>query len=179
MRSLLSRRPSPAMIVAMLALIVALGGTSYAAFRVPSNSVGTKQLKNNAVTTPKIHNRAVTRSKLNLSGVTAPNATNLGGKPASTYLVRFLAVRGNGTVNPTASTTTAHVTNPSPGTYCISGLSPAPRAVVISGTQGDDVPTTFYAWVNPGSFCPGGGQMAAVTHGPSDYENEPFSLAIH
>jgi hypothetical protein len=177
MRSLMSRRPSPAMVVALVALMVALGGTSYAAFAVPSNSVGTKQLKNGAVSTPKIHNRAVTKTKLNLAGVTAPNATHLGGHPASVYLTRFLAVRGNGTVDPTASTTTAQVTNPSQGTFCISGLTPDPRAVVISGTRGDDVPTTFYAWTNPGGFCPGG-QIAAVTHGPSDYENEPFTLAI-
>ncbi len=40
--------------VAYLALFVALGGTSYAAFRLPKNSVGTKQLKNGAVTAAKV-----------------------------------------------------------------------------------------------------------------------------
>jgi hypothetical protein len=35
-------------------LIAALGGTSYAAFTLPDNSVGTKQLKNKAVTLAKI-----------------------------------------------------------------------------------------------------------------------------
>lgn len=48
------RRPSPAMVVACLALAVALGGTSYAAVKLPKNSVGTAQLKKNAVTAPKI-----------------------------------------------------------------------------------------------------------------------------
>jgi hypothetical protein len=48
------RRPSAALVISMVALIVALGGTSYAAFTLPRNSVGTKQLKNKAVTLPKI-----------------------------------------------------------------------------------------------------------------------------
>ena len=50
------RRPSPAMLVAFAALLVALGGTSYAAIRLPANSVGTKQLKKNAVTAAKVKN---------------------------------------------------------------------------------------------------------------------------
>ena len=44
-------KPSPAMVVSLIALFVALGGTSYAAITaVPKNSVGTPQLKNGAVT---------------------------------------------------------------------------------------------------------------------------------
>lgn len=44
------RMPSPALVVSVLALIIALGGTSYAALKLPKNSVGTKQLRNGAVT---------------------------------------------------------------------------------------------------------------------------------
>jgi len=40
--------------IGLLALFVALGGTSYAAIRLPANSVGTEQLKKNAVTLKKI-----------------------------------------------------------------------------------------------------------------------------
>jgi hypothetical protein len=50
------RRPSPATAIAVIALFVALGGTGYAALKLPSNSVGTKQLKNNAVTGAKVKN---------------------------------------------------------------------------------------------------------------------------
>lgn len=39
---------------ATIALFVALGGTSYAAFSLPASSVGTKQLKNGAVTKAKL-----------------------------------------------------------------------------------------------------------------------------
>jgi len=48
------RRPSAALIVSTISLIVALGGTSYAAFSLPKNSVGTKQLKRQSVSPPKV-----------------------------------------------------------------------------------------------------------------------------
>ena len=51
------RRPSPAMCVALIALFVALGGTGYAAFSLPRDSVGTAQLKDGAVTKGKISAR--------------------------------------------------------------------------------------------------------------------------
>jgi hypothetical protein len=47
-------RPSPAMVVALLALSVALGGTGYAATKLPKNSVGSAQIKRNAVTGDKV-----------------------------------------------------------------------------------------------------------------------------
>lgn len=56
----LVRRPSPAMVVACVALAIALGGTSYAAISLPANSVGTKQIKNGAVTKTKISPRTMT-----------------------------------------------------------------------------------------------------------------------
>jgi hypothetical protein len=72
MRKLLGRRPSPAMVVACIALLVALGGTSVAAVsQVANNSVGSAQLKSNAVTTPKIKNNAVTAPKIASNAVAA------------------------------------------------------------------------------------------------------------
>jgi hypothetical protein len=64
MKSIGYRRPSPSLILAFVALLVALGGTSYAAITLPKNSVGTKQLKKNAVTSAKIKRGAVTRSDI-------------------------------------------------------------------------------------------------------------------
>ena len=48
-------------LVAYLALFVALGGTSYAAVKLPRNSVGTAQIKKNAVTGPKVKNGSLGR----------------------------------------------------------------------------------------------------------------------
>jgi hypothetical protein len=64
MSRILRHRPSPALVVACIALAVALTGTSYAALRLPANSVGPKQLRKNAVTAPKIRNNAVTGAKV-------------------------------------------------------------------------------------------------------------------
>jgi hypothetical protein len=107
------RVPSPALVISLIALFVALGGTTYAATSLPKNSVGTAQLKKNAITGAKIRNGAVTADKINAKGLTvqdaiqavfavnatnayqalnasqagsATNATNLGGVPASKYL---------------------------------------------------------------------------------------------
>jgi hypothetical protein len=64
MRKLL-RRPSPAMIVACLALLVALGGTSVAAVsQLARNSVGTPQLRNSSVTNVKVSNNAINSAKV-------------------------------------------------------------------------------------------------------------------
>jgi hypothetical protein len=65
--------------IALLALFVALSGTTYAAANVvlPKNSVGAKQLKKNAVTNTKIAKNAVTGSKIKLSTVgKVPSAAN-------------------------------------------------------------------------------------------------------
>jgi hypothetical protein len=58
------RVPSPAMGVAIIALIVALSGTTYAAVRI-----GTKQIKNNAITSPKIRNGQVRSVDLSRNSV--------------------------------------------------------------------------------------------------------------
>lgn len=59
---MLIRRPSPAMVVACLALLVALGGTGVAAtVALAPNSVGTAQLKNNAVVSTKVKNGSLLR----------------------------------------------------------------------------------------------------------------------
>ena len=60
------RQPSPAMIVACIALLVSLGGTSIAAVSqlVPRNSVGTAQLRDGAVTNVKVRSNAITSAKV-------------------------------------------------------------------------------------------------------------------
>jgi hypothetical protein len=81
------------MIVAIIALVVALGGTSYAAFKLPKNSVGTRQIKKSAVTGAKLKKDAVTSLKVRDGSLTATdlqagqlNATGpAGGDLTGTY----------------------------------------------------------------------------------------------
>jgi hypothetical protein len=55
----LKGRPSPALVVSLIALFVALGGGAYAAKKIGSN-----QIKNNAISAKKLKNKAVTTKKL-------------------------------------------------------------------------------------------------------------------
>ena len=87
MKQLRRLRPTPAMVVACIALTVALGGTSVAAVNaLPRNSVGAKQLKKNAVTNPKIKASAVTGAKVANNSLTGAdvNEASLGKVPAAT-----------------------------------------------------------------------------------------------
>jgi hypothetical protein len=68
-------RPSPALVVAFVALFAAMGGFGYAAVKMKPNSVKSKNIRNGAVTTDKIADGAVTTPKLAPDAV-APNATN-------------------------------------------------------------------------------------------------------
>lgn len=55
-------RPSPAMVVALAALVVSASGTAYAASQLPAKSVGAKQLKANAVSGAKVRNGSLTEA---------------------------------------------------------------------------------------------------------------------
>ena len=94
------RRPSPALVIAVIALFVAIGGVSWAATKI-----GTNQIENSAVTAKKLHKKAVGTKKIKNDAVTgakaeessfgqvpdaahadsATDADNLGGTPASSY----------------------------------------------------------------------------------------------
>lgn len=90
-------RPSPAMVVATVALFVALGGTGYAALTI-NGSI----LRNGTVTGVKLRANTLTGTQINESRLarvprattaatatnasTAANATQLGGSPPASYL---------------------------------------------------------------------------------------------
>jgi hypothetical protein len=127
-------RPSPAAAIALVALAVTLGGTSYAAVRLPANSVGTAQLKANAVTSVKVKNGSLTRTDFKANqlpvgpagppGPTGPagppgvaGAAGAAGPTAPTDAYsRFL----NGPIAvPTSSTTLTSLTIPNGGKYLL------------------------------------------------------------
>jgi hypothetical protein len=57
--SRLRRHLSPALVISCLALLAAVGGTGYAAIKLPPGSVGTQQLKNGAVVASKVKPRSL------------------------------------------------------------------------------------------------------------------------
>ena len=75
MSKLKLRQPSPAMVVALVALLAGLGGSAYAGSKIGSsqikkNAITTNKIKNNAVTSSKIKKKAVTSNKIKKSAVT-------------------------------------------------------------------------------------------------------------
>lgn len=83
------RRASYANITATLALVLAMGGTSYAAFILPANSVGNRQLRPGAVTATKIHAGAITDRQIRSYSLTgrAIDKHRLGRVPSAVHAV--------------------------------------------------------------------------------------------
>lgn len=142
------RLPSPAMAVSVTALVVALGGTSYAAVSLQANSVGTKQLKNGSVTSSKIANNAVTGAKVKNGSLTTADL-------AKSSRSAWALVGSAGTV--IAQSGGISVSNPFVGGYYVSfpssrldhGLSVTPQ---WSNTE-DTVSTVICANPPQGAIC--------------------------
>jgi hypothetical protein len=135
-RAFTPRRPSAAMIVAMTALFVALGGTGYAAFSLPQNSVGTKQLKRGAVTSAKIKNGAVTAAKLNVTGVTVPSALHANrADTAGSATNATNATNASHATNATNATNASHATTADIATSADTAAAASSLTTLPSGTS--------------------------------------------
>jgi hypothetical protein len=102
------RRPSPSLVISLIALFVALGGTGYAAMSLPKNSVGSKQLKRKAVTNSKLASNAVTGSKVKNDALTGSDIleSSLGKVPAATS-----ADRANSATHATSADSATNATH--------------------------------------------------------------------
>jgi hypothetical protein len=107
-------RPSPAMVVAVIALVLALSGTAVAVSQLGKNSVGTRQLKSNSVTTGKIANDAVNGAKVAKGSLTGSDIklSALGVVPAAVTASHALS----------AETLGGHAAACPPGTTLIRGI---------------------------------------------------------
>jgi hypothetical protein len=130
----------------MLALFVALGGTSYAAVKLPSNSVGTAQIKANGVGSSEIKSNSITSPKVKDGSLLAkdfkagqlpagpkgdsgaPGATGPQGPKGATGAFGAATV-----VRVTASTDLADGTKASYNAFCPEG-----QQAIGGGARGDD-----------------------------------------
>jgi hypothetical protein len=81
----ISKHLTVANVVAFAALFIALGGASYAAFKVPKNSVGSRQLKVGAVTSSKIKKGAIGAAQIDIGALgTVPNAAHANAADSAT-----------------------------------------------------------------------------------------------
>jgi hypothetical protein len=114
---LLRHRPSPAIVIACVALLLALGGASWAATALPRNSVGTAQLRSNAVTSSKVRNHSLLRADFKngqvprgargpagpagptgATGAQGPKGPTGATGPAGTANIRWALVRADATI---------------------------------------------------------------------------------
>jgi hypothetical protein len=96
MKSLFSRRPSPALGVAVLALFISLGGVSYG---VATGSIDSREIKNNTVRgkdirTNTIRGRDVRESSLG----TVRNSSKVDGRDAEDLATRYALVDESGRI---------------------------------------------------------------------------------
>jgi hypothetical protein len=162
------RAPSPALVISLIALFVALGGTTYAATSLPKNSVGTKQLKNSAVTAPKIKNDTVTAKKINTNGLTVPNAVH--------------ATTANSATNATNATNADSATNATNATNALhaSTADTAANAADLGGQPPFAYATTTQVPLALGFVNSDGtlGQSWGVTSSSWDSTNKRYVIAL-
>ena len=155
--------PSPALVISLLALFVALGGTSYAAITaLPKNSVGTKQIKNGAVTAKKI----------SPSAHVAP--------------VAYALVSGAGTVSEANGITQSMVHLEKTSAFCFSHLPFTPKGgTVVPEYPGgsNPEPMAFLSIVKSGTAldCSGAGETVEVAteSEPGLYAAVPFYIVLY
>jgi hypothetical protein len=128
------RLPSPAMIVAIIALIVGLGSGAYAAkLKLGKNAVKTKNIKNLAVTEAKIANGAATEAKIANGAISEAKIAD----GARGRAVGYAQVLSSGTVGPNSSgISNANVTRTGSGAttvYCLHGMPKHGTVVVTPG----------------------------------------------
>ncbi len=155
MRTSKLRSPTPALLVSIIALLVAMGGTGYAAVTLAKNSVGTSQLKNNAVTSEKIKNAAVTGTKLNLSGFTVPNALHANAADTAASATNA-ATATNATHAASADTATnaanaSHATNADDATTATNAVNATNATNATNASE--------LGGLLPSSFVQGGGTV--------------------
>ena len=172
MRLLKRFRPSPAMVVACLALLIALGGSSYAAIQaLPRNSVTSVQVKDRSLLARDFRAGQIPRGPAGPAGPQGPAGPPGPAGPAGAAggAKAWAHVRANGTVEPTRSQgiTDSDLTHAAgSGTYCIH-VQGALGAVATLETEAGHV-----AVVAPPTSCAAGREIEVRTFGVSGGSSE-------
>jgi hypothetical protein len=172
----LRNRLSYANVAATLALVLAAGGSSYAALSLPKNSVGSAQIRSGAVGTHELRNRGVhaidiaPSTRRSLRGRRGP--TGSAGPPAAKF---FAAVDSNGVFMRGNATNGGHTVQGS-GLYTV-GFAQSVSSCVYSATLG----TTDGSAAAPGriTVTDVGGRVEVHTFDASgNPADAPFHLIV-
>ena len=161
-KSLGGRRPSPAMVIAIAALVAALAGTATAASLITS-----KQIKNGTIRNKDVHKRTLTANRLTKKTVKSlKGQRGAPGTPGTPGLGRgFATVNADGTVDETKSSagiSDGNVTK-SGNFYCFNNLGFTPKVAVGNIDSNFAVGYTLQTNTqNTAGACPGAEQASAV-----------------
>ena len=125
------RHITPSLIISVIALFVALGGASYAAIKIPRNSVGAAQIKKNAVTSAKIKKNAVTSTLVKDRSLLAKDF-KAGQIPATAL---FVAVGQDGSWQPDRSSDISGVRRNGVGDYEVFMLADLTKCTAVVGAS--------------------------------------------
>jgi hypothetical protein len=175
------RRPSPALVISLIALFVALGGTGYAALSLPKNSVGTKQLKKNAVIGSKIKKNSVTGSKVKDGSLTGADVKD-GSLSGADINLGTLGTVPNATnaanaANATNATNATHATS-ADNANTVGGKSASDFASAGQGLKGFIVVDPGNGIVHSANFINGGSYTITEDVAPGDDQiTFPFDVS--
>jgi hypothetical protein len=173
------------MVVACVALLVALGGTGYAATVLPRNSVGTAQVKNNSLLRQDFKSgvlRPGPRGPAGPAGAAGP-----AGPPGPS--ARWALVRADGTIIAQSGGITP-TAKPSVGAYILNfGSAVTGKLVIASSANAADIGDRGTVSAGPcggtteGSSCPSGNDTNHVRvitrrEGDATAEDHPFYVAV-
>jgi len=141
MRTLKSFRPTPAMVIASLALLLALGGTGYAASQaLPRNSVTSVQVKDHSLLARDFKAGQLPRGKAGPAGPVGPAGPQGPAGPAGSAggsAVKWVLVRPDGGIAAQSGgiTLSSHTT----GTYVLNfGSTVTGKPILASGAFAGD-----------------------------------------
>ena len=163
MRLLRRLRPSPAMVLAAIALTFALAGTSYAAYeqRFPRNSVTTIHVKDFSLLARDFRRGQIPRGPAGPQGPPGPQGAQGPAGPAGAARAFARVLAGGDVDDPRArAITDAAVSHPSAGLYCIDvegGATNVVATIDVAGGSGEVAASVLL------TACPAGKEVEVRT----------------
>ena len=181
-------RPTPSMVVACIALLVALGGASYAATVLPPNSVGTAQVKNFSLLRQDFKPGVLRPGPRGPAGPAGPAGAAGPAGPAGPT-AKWAIVRADGTIVAQSGGITP-TAKPSDGVYILDfGSTVIGKPVIASSANAGDIGDRGTVSAGPcggtpeGSTCPAGNDpnhVRVITRKEGDNiaEDHPFYIVV-